>query len=206
MRKRAGLSCMTDHVYGACGVDALRFPDLDYEVHRAVLTPEQVREYGLPSRPLKETERRGDAWRTQMGDRADRNRCARITAARPAQKITRKAIKPFFDDTLGRRVTQVKAEWVAAHAVIDQTIDQDRLDRLRTEAEAELAELRDEINAVNNAVRLDASDFDLPPLEVPEAEVDGTVHPLPLLDSRWSFTEQCKALMESNEYRLGRSS
>ena len=58
---------MTDYVYGACGVDALRFPDLDYEVHRAVLTPEQVREYGLPSRPLKETERRGDAWRTQMG-------------------------------------------------------------------------------------------------------------------------------------------
>jgi len=115
--------------------------------------------------------------------------------------------KPFFDDTLGRRVTQAKTEWVAAaHAVIDQTIDQDRLDRLRTEAEAKLAELRDEINAVNSAVRLDASDFDLPPFEVPEAELDGTVHPLPLLDSRWSFTEQCKALKESKKYRLGRSS
>jgi hypothetical protein len=95
--------------------------------------------------------------------------------------------------------TQVKAEWAAAHAVIDQTIDQDRLDRLRTETEAKLAELRDEINAVNNAVWLDASDFDLPPLEVPEAELDGTVHPLPLLDSHWSFTEQCKALKESKE-------
>jgi hypothetical protein len=95
---------MTDYAYGACGVDALRFPDLDYEVHRAVLTPEQVREYGLPSRPLKDFERRGDAWRTQMGIEQTENRCARITPARPAQKITCKAIKPFFDDTLGRRV------------------------------------------------------------------------------------------------------
>jgi hypothetical protein len=141
---------MTDYVYGACGDDALRFPDLDYEVHLAVLTPEQVREYGLPSRHLKDTERRGDAWRTQMGIEQTENRCARITPAGPVQKITRKAIKPFFDDTLGRRVTEAKAEWfAAAHAVIDQTIDQDRLNRLRTEAQAKLAELRDEINAVN---------------------------------------------------------
>jgi hypothetical protein len=43
------------------------FPELDFEVHRVALTPNQVREYGLPSTPLKDTERRGDAWQAAMG-------------------------------------------------------------------------------------------------------------------------------------------
>jgi hypothetical protein len=46
---------------------ALHFPDLDVQVHRVALTPDQVREYGLPSSPLKDTEKRGDAWRAAGG-------------------------------------------------------------------------------------------------------------------------------------------
>ena len=39
----------------------------DFEVHRVALTPAQVREYGLPSTPLKATEKRADPWRAAMG-------------------------------------------------------------------------------------------------------------------------------------------
>jgi hypothetical protein len=39
----------------------------DFEVHRVALTPGQVREYGLPSPPLKATEKRADPWRATMG-------------------------------------------------------------------------------------------------------------------------------------------
>ena len=46
---------------------ALEFDDLELEVHRVALTPEQVREYGLPSTPLKDTERRADKWTAAMG-------------------------------------------------------------------------------------------------------------------------------------------
>ncbi|MDQ3350858.1 MAG: hypothetical protein M3501_02685 [Actinomycetota bacterium] len=43
------------------------FPDLDFEVRRVALTPDQVREYGLPSTPLKPKEKRADRWRREMG-------------------------------------------------------------------------------------------------------------------------------------------
>ena len=46
---------------------ALEFPGLDFEVRPIALTPEQVREYGLPSTALKDTERRADAWTAAMG-------------------------------------------------------------------------------------------------------------------------------------------
>ena len=66
--------------------------------------------------------------------------------------------------------------------------------------------MAEQLDAINDQLRLDVSDFDLPPIQIPEAEVDGAVHPLPLLDSRWTFAEQCKALRDSKSYKLGGSS
>ena len=57
------------------------FPELEFEVRRVALTPDQVREYGLPSTPLKETEKRADRWQRGDGRRADRDRRARRAAA-----------------------------------------------------------------------------------------------------------------------------
>ena len=45
-------------------------------------------------------------------------------------------------------------------------------------------------------------DFGLPAIEIPEAQLDYP-QPLPLLNSGWSFTEQCRVLTESKAYRLG---
>ena len=41
----------------------LHFPDLEFSLYPVALTEDQVREFDLPSTPLKETERRGDRWR-----------------------------------------------------------------------------------------------------------------------------------------------
>ncbi len=49
------------------GLKALLFPDLEFEVYRVALTPDHVREYGLPSTPLKETEKRADKWTAATG-------------------------------------------------------------------------------------------------------------------------------------------
>jgi hypothetical protein len=38
----------------------------EFEVHRVALTPDQVREYGLPSTPLKDTEKRASSWQREM--------------------------------------------------------------------------------------------------------------------------------------------
>jgi hypothetical protein len=177
------------------------FPELSFEVHRVALTPDQVREYGLPSTPLKDTEKRGDAWRTAMG--VEQTEIDALASLRPdlLRQLARDAIAPFFDSTLDRRVYEAQDKWLDdAQATVDEAIDQANLDRLRAEAESKLAQLREEIDAINDALRLDAFDFDLPAIQIPEAELDG-VHPLPLLDSSWSFAEQCKALIDSKAYR-----
>lgn len=180
------------------------FPDLDFQVHRVALTPDQVREYGLPSTPLKDTERRGDAWQAAMG--VEQTEIDALASLRPdlLQQLARDAIAPFYDYELGRRVTAAYWEWKErAQEVLNDALDQDRLDRLRTEATTRLSELREQIDAINNELRIDVGDLDLPPIEVPEADLTGKTHPLPLLDSSWSFTEQCKALIDSKAYRLG---
>jgi hypothetical protein len=185
----------------------LEFSDLDFEVHRVALTPDQVREYGLPSTPLKATELRGDAWRQATG--VEQTEIDALASLHPdlLEEIARDAIAPFFDPTLDQRVRAAQDQWLeAAQATVDGAVDQDHLDRLRTEAEAKLTEWREQLDAINDQLRLDVSDFDLPPIQIPEAEVNSAPHPLPLLDSQWSFAEQCQALKESKSYKLGGSS
>jgi hypothetical protein len=182
----------------------LEFPDLDYEVHRVALTPDQVRWYGLPSTPLKATELRSDAWRQATG--VEQTEIASLHQDL-LEEIARDAIAPFFDSTLEQRVRAAQDQWLeAAQATVDEAVDQDHLERLRTEAEAKLTEWREQLDAINDQLRLDVSEFDLPAIQIPEAEVNGAVHPLPLLDSRWTFAAQCKALRDSKSYKLGRSS
>ena len=59
--------------------------------------PEQVRVHGLPSRPLKATERRADRWREAMG--VAQTEIDALAALRPdlLRRITSEAVEPFFD-------------------------------------------------------------------------------------------------------------
>ena len=183
----------------------LEFGDLAFEVRRVALTPDQVREYGLPSTPLKETERRGDRWREAMG--IEQTEIDALAALRPEllQQLARDAIGPFYDATLERRVARARQEWLqAAQAVVDANLDADQLARIRADAEAKLEAMRTEIEELNQALRVDASDFDLPEMEVPTFTLTGDVDGLPLLDSRWSFAEQCRQLIHSKAYRNGK--
>jgi hypothetical protein len=179
------------------------FPELDFEVHRVALTPNQVREYGLPSTPLKDTERRGDAWQAAMG--VEQTEIDALASLRPQllQQLARDAIAPFYDDQLGRRVDTARQEWMSrALAVINNSLDGDQLRRIHAEAAEKLEAMQEQIDEFNEALRIDVDDFDLPDIEIPEAELDG-VYPLPLLDSRWSFADQCQALIDSKAYRNG---
>jgi hypothetical protein len=175
----------------------LHFPDLEFEVHRVALTPNQVREYDLPSTPLKGTEKRGDAWQSAMG--VEQTEIDALASLRPdlLESITDDAIEPFYDFDLRHRVTLARLQW------LQHTINQDHLDRLRTEAQAKLGELREQIDTINDELRIDVRDMDLPPIVVPTADLTDKTHPLPLLDSSWSFTEQCKRLIDSKAYRNG---
>jgi hypothetical protein len=152
----------------------LEFPTLRFEVVTVALTVEQVQRLGLPSTPLKDTEKRADRWREAFGiEQTEIDALATLQPNVLAQ-IIEDAFEPYWDATLEARVEAAKAKWHkrAVKALVKQ-IDRDTLEDLRAEAADKLAELRDAIEDINNRLRLAAGDhITLPPVEVPEAEVD----------------------------------
>ncbi len=184
---------------------------LEFEVRRVALTPSQVREYGLPSTPLKETERRADAWRAAMG--ISQTEIDALAALQPEllRRLARDATRPYFDTTLDRRVAKARLDWLTqAQAALDEQLDADRLGRIRADAASKLAEMRAEIDTLNDALQVATDDFYLPDPVVPtsalDADLDGLLDGLPLLDSRWPFAEQCRRLIASKAYRDGAGS
>ena len=180
------------------------FPDLVYEVHRVALTPDQVREYALPSTPMKATERRADKWLKHM--KVEQTEIDSLASLNPRllRKIARQAIAPFFDSTLDERVMKAQGEWLEeAQAIIDETSDRSGLDALREHAAEKLEEMSEQVEALTAELRFDVDDFELPAFHIPEYQTNGEVHGLPLVDSRWSFTEQCRALIDAKSYTNG---
>jgi hypothetical protein len=181
----------------------LQFPELDFRVQRVGLTPDHVREYGLPSTPLKPEEKRADDWMEKMG--VEQTEIDALAALQPEllRRLALEAISPFYDYTLGDRVAQAHRDWIEeAQVRLDEQIDQEKLNRLRTEAEAKLGTLREEIDAVNEALRAETGDdFDLPVPVVPSPVLNRHVAPEPLIDSGWSWVEQTLALKASKAYR-----
>ncbi len=174
----------------------------EFELHRVALTPGQVREYGLPSTPLKDTEKRGDRWQSAMG--VQQTEIDALASLRPdlLRQIARHAIALFYDYELGRRVARARSEWLGeAMEIINRDIDGDQLARIRAEAEQKLSEMRAQIAELNDQLRIDASDFDLPPIVIPGADLNGREPPGPLLASWWPFADQCRALIDSKAYR-----
>ncbi len=186
------------------GFQALEFGDLEFQVRRVALTPAQVREYGLPSTPLKATELRADAWREAM--QVEQTEIDALGSLRPdlLRRIARAAIEPFFDSSLDSRVSEARWSWLTeAQAVLDESMDPQRLDVIRAEAGAKLATMRAEIDALNDSLRVEVDDVDLPAMVVPTAALNGGAHGTPLVDSRWGFAEQSRRLIEAKAYRAG---
>jgi hypothetical protein len=80
--------------------------------------------------------------------------------------------------------------------VTDLQLAGTRLAEIGQDAEQQLARMRDQIRELNEALRIDVNEDDLPPIELPEAVAPGwDGRPLP--DSRWDFGEPCQALIVS---------
>jgi len=175
----------------------LLYPDLQFEVRPVALTVEQVLELGLPSTPLKATERRAGRWQAAFG--VEQTEIDALATLRPdvLREILNDAIDEFFDKTLERRTAQARDEWYAAAqaAIADQT-DQTAIEETLLEADAKLDELRDEIEDLNDRLREAVGDPKLPPVAVPEPlqKVPGKPS---LISSAWPWAEQTRALRAS---------
>ena len=184
---------------------ALDFPDLEFEVRQVALTPDQVREYGLPSTPLKETERRAEAWKAAMG--VEQTEIDALATLNPdlLRKIVLRATRPFFDPGLDDRVREARQEWeVTALEVLTDEIGEEQLAKLRADAEDKLGELEVKVKALDDALRVEEVEgIELPEIpELPEGEVTGA-DGKPLIDSDWEFAEQSRLLIAHKAYENG---
>jgi hypothetical protein len=128
----------------------LLFPNLRFEVVPVALTVEQVSELGLPSTPLKPTEKRGDRWREAFG--VEQTEIDALATLRPdvLREIIERAFDPYFDNTLAARVSEAEEEWrQEAEEAVRQQVDPVILANLREEATERLAELRTVIDDIN---------------------------------------------------------
>ena len=91
----------------------LEHHDLEIEVHPVALTLDEIVAFGLPSTPLKETERRADRWQAIMG--REQTEIDALIALRPGavRSLAEQAIMPFYDPTLRQRARELAAAWEA---------------------------------------------------------------------------------------------
>ena len=179
------------------------YPQLSFEVRRVALIPAQVREHKLPSTPLKESEKRADKWKEATG--LEQTEIDAVAALQPdlLRRILLGAIEPFYDKSLNQRVAEAHRDWLreAQTALVDQ-LDPDELARIEREAEQKLAELRAEIDAINDALQIDVDPETLPEIVIPEPEIDEP-DGRPVTHSSWSFAEHCEQLQRAKAYEEG---
>ena len=185
----------------------LLFPDLQFEVVPVALTVEQVRDLGLPSTPLKETEKRADRWRAAFG--VEQTEIDALATLQPAtlREIVERAFEPYFDDTLATRVEQAEAEWTeAAQQAVDAQVDPETLATLREEAAERLTQLQSAIDDINERCRLAAGDhFSLPVIDVPEPEIDEAAERQALVNFDDTWIKATRALIARKQYGNGQN-
>ena len=75
----------------------LHFPDLEFTVVHAALSPEQVRALDLPSSPLKSGETRRVDWRAIYGAEQTEIDALATLQPRELERIAREAVAPYYD-------------------------------------------------------------------------------------------------------------
>src|SRR5262249_38788716 len=155
---------------------------LEFKVFRVALTPEQVRSYGLPSTPLKATERRADRWREAMG--IEQTEGDALASLRPdlLRQIALDAIAHFYDDTLAEPLRRARRQWLTeAQGILDAHLADSDLEEVANEAAAKVTAWAVEIEEINEQLAVDVDELDLPDIEIPETEVDGEADDLLLV-------------------------
>jgi hypothetical protein len=175
----------------------LLFPTLTVQLHTVALNLEQVREFELPSTPLKDSEPRAEAWRKAFGH--EQTEIDALAALRPEvlRQIAEDAIKPFYDETLAQRVAKLRIEWHnrATAWFIAQPSYADAVSRI-TEAREDMEDAAD---ALKDAQRFateslnDRTGVPEPPEDTIEPEITATA-PEPLFTSTDTFAAASRKL------------
>jgi hypothetical protein len=195
------------------------FPDLRFRVVTACLTVEQVHKLGLPSTPLKATEKR--AWREKYG--IDQTEIDALVTLRPDvfREIVHDAVRPYYDATLAKRVSMARWAWYdKARPIWDAALAEIGFEAAQAEAEEEISDLAsDLIEVVNERVeglramvhellpdyfgraygKKGTLSEKLPPMgEIPQPQLDEP--PTPFVSSAMLLADSIKILKDRKDY------
>ena len=149
---------------------ALLFPEWEFTVVHAALSPDQARGLDLPSSPLKDGEKRADIWEATYGMAQIEIDALATLQPDVLLQMAKDAVAPYYDADLAERVRIAKAEWLErAQEQIDAQVDDEALDALKARAEAALDVLR----AVNADLEAMADEIDGPRApDLPEPDME----------------------------------
>lgn len=173
----------------------LRYPELDIQVHHVALTLDQVRRLGLPSTPLKETERRADRWRAVMHH--EQTEIDALAALRPQElrSIALAAIKPFYDEHLAGNVSYAHYQWrESAAALLESHPWYQAAVANISDARTALEETADTFHRAQDAAQDAFENIELPPVVVPEPTID-TLAPRPLFTTHDDYANASRRLI-----------
>jgi hypothetical protein len=201
------------------------YPDLEFTVVVPALTVEQVTDLGLPSTPLKATEKRADKWRLAHGGRLvrgsidakgklsadavvegglEQTEIDSLATLRPddLRRIVRRAVKPYWDASLEDRARRARDEWeAAAQAAFEEQVDPARMATLQAQAEEAIENLKARLADLSLAT--EDLEIDWPEVEMPEAECAGDGPSL--VNSDMDLTEAIQILRARKRYENGAS-
>jgi hypothetical protein len=181
----------------------LLYPELSIEVHRVALTLDQVRQFELPSTPLKQTEKRASHWREVM--QHEQTEIDALAALRPAdlQEIALDAVAPFYDFTLAERCRTASEAWcteaeakIADHPALAAM--QDKIAAAHTAVTAAIDTLH-EIQSDAYAEVKDQLDIENTSIPAPKAEIEATAE-APVFTTAHDFATASLKLIAEKHY------
>ena len=148
----------------------LAFPDVRLRVHAIALTPEQSREWELPSTPLKETEKRADRWFEAMGVEQTEIDAAIVRAPDALTATLREALDAYTDQTIHKQAREAKYRWQAeAIDALESQLGADALETMAQQVGKKLETLADLAAEIEAETRIDPDELGviLPPAPEP---------------------------------------
>jgi hypothetical protein len=172
--------------------------DVDMQLIPLALTPDQIRRYRLPRKPIKDSERRKNKFERIFGVGA--TELDAMEALHPGElaRIVNAEIDNFLDPNLEKKVAQVRREQGLAVDVIVAQIEKKHTEEIE-ELESDLQEIAHSLYEwteraqelwTTMAEELEEKKPDLSAVEVPVPEVSGETDSFILFDSKRDYFTQ----------------
>lgn len=179
-----------------------QFPDLQVRVHAIGLTLEQCEEWDLPSSPLKETEKRGTAWKAAMG--REQTELDAAVALRPHEfaRMVDSSLLQYYDPDVASKGQQFRQKLEdQANERLADTLDPEAMARIRSEAQEKLSDLEDLADEVNEALQVSPDDIGMESPDDPDPLIGETDESeLPLIDTLDDWLKNTTALRRRKRY------